>query len=329
MPTLAFDSLEKAGFAGFIFPVSEITVTGGFRDHVHEYPHSPGGAPEKLGRKLYEFKFKCPFTQGLKGYPLLWPETLASLRIIFEGGRSFDLVVPTIGTITAYCTAWTETATPQKNRKGVEAEFTFREDQSEQFLVDKLVTKTVADAKGAVAAYQAALTDQRSRSDQAYAYLVQPDALMLAPIPPEEDALFDEVMSVAASLFAALATAVGFGFAIAELALSLAALCQNLCDNSQTLQDPTRWELLYALQQVWAAAQQVATQAKQTNVRRVEYAVPQTMSIGQVSTAIYGDASHAMELLQMNAIASPFAVPRGTIVKAYVFDQSTAIASAA
>ena len=85
-----FDNLERASFAGYAFPVSDVEVTGGLRDHVHEYPHSPGGAPEKLGRKLYEFSFTSPMLAGFPRYPKLWPETAASLRIVFEGGAVLD-----------------------------------------------------------------------------------------------------------------------------------------------------------------------------------------------------------------------------------------------
>ncbi len=98
----AFDALLRASFLDYPFPVQDIDVKGGLRDHVHEYPHAPGGAPEKLGRKLYEFTFTCPFLTGLRGYPKLWPETLATLRIFFEGQNTGDLVVPTIGTINTF-----------------------------------------------------------------------------------------------------------------------------------------------------------------------------------------------------------------------------------
>jgi hypothetical protein len=87
-----FDQLQAASFAGYIFPWSRIRVSCSLRDHVHIYPHAPGGQPEKLGRNLYEFHFTCPFHQNLivwevrknkklmafldENYPILqdWPE---------------------------------------------------------------------------------------------------------------------------------------------------------------------------------------------------------------------------------------------------------------
>lgn len=329
MPQTPFDNLTKASFAGFVFPVSEVTLTGGLRDHVHEYPHSPGGAPEKLGRKLYEIRMRCPFQQGLRGYPDLFPATLQSLRIIYEGGRSFDLEIPTVGTITAYCTAWVETATPQKNRMGVEVELTFREDQSEQFLVDKLVTATVGNYRGAVFAYNQALADQRARAAEAQAALDQPDFLMLEEIPLEELVLFDQVSTIGAELLDAIGTGLGFGIAIAEIALGLVSLCAEIEATSTALQDVTRFPLLDALQDVWLMAQQVAQQATRVNVRRVDYPVPQVMSISDVSRAIYGSNDHAIDLMAGNAIPNPFAIPAGFVIKAYVFDATTTVASAA
>lgn len=328
MPPAAFDALQKAEFAGFSFPTSEIKASCKMRDHVHVYPHSPGGAPEKLGRDLYEFRFRCPFKQGFKKYPNLWPETLASLRIIFEGGRSFDLVVPTIGTITAYCTSWEEVANPQKDRNGVDVDLVFREDQSEMFLVDKLVTKTVTNYQGAVQAYKTALNDQKGRKANALASLDNPDALMMTGIPVDELSALDEVLEVAEQVLGAVLTGVAFGLAIAELAAGLVALCRQVDAVSIALQDPTRSALVDALHGIWIAAQQIQQQATTTNVKRIDYEVPQLMSVADISRAIWGDSSHAMELLQGNNLPNPFAVKAGTSVKAYVFDNTTTLAAA-
>lgn len=331
MPSLAFDGLQSAEFAGFKYPVSEITVTGGLRDHVHEYPHSPGGAPEKLGRKLYEFRMRCPFQQGLRGFPLCWPETLQSLRIIFEGGGTFDLVVPTVGTIQAYCVSWVETANFQRNRQGVEVELVFREDDSNLFLVTELITQTTANFGGVVANYKQALADQVAGPADAAALLTAPDSLMLVKIPGGELATFNQILSDASAVLSAVDTVLEVGSAVVGLALGLVALCEQADATSSALQDPTRAPFLAAFLAVWAGAQKVAKDAQRLDVTVVEYVVPQPgLGVGAVSTAIYGDASHIIEILTSNQAANdnPFLIPGGTVIKAYRFNNASAVAAA-
>ena len=322
--TQAFDTLPRAAFAGFEFPVSKVRVSCSLRDHVHEYPHTPGGAPEKLGRKLYEFHFESPFFQGMQRYPKLWPETLASLRIIFEGGQSFDLVVPTIGTITAYCTSWEETADPKAGRNGVTASFSFREDQSDLFLVTNLIAQTTAGFQTNNEAYQQALADQQERLADAYAAGVDdPDILLLTGISSSALSTLNQVVTVANQVLDALTAAAGFGFALASLAEDLVSACQT-ADALDLWADPTRFPLLDALHALWLSAQQLATDALSLGIKVVEYTVPQPgLPVGTISTAIYGDASHALEILQTNAIFNPFLVPGGTVIKAYLYAPQT------
>lgn len=320
-----FDDLPRAGFAGFEFPVSHIEVIGGLRDHVHEYPHSPGGAPEKLGRKLYEVHYSCPMYQGSKLYPLLWPETVASLRIIFEGGNSFDLVIPTIGTITAYCTSWREVADTKKARNGVTYDLVFREDDSNLFLVDKLITQTTASFSSSVAAYNAALQDQIDGPDDAEALVDEPDALMLEAPSGNDLQTLQQIGSDASSVLGAVTAALSFGDTIASAALALASLCADADANVAYLNMPTAWPLLYALEALWVQAIQLSQDALQTGFEVIYYTVPAgtTMSVSAISTAIYGDASEAVTIMQTNALENPFAVPGGTVVKAYVAVSTT------
>jgi hypothetical protein len=108
MPSLTAQ-LVQLSFAGIAFPYTEITMDGEMRHYVHEYPHAPGGLPEKLGRKLYAFDISVPFHGNLipPQYKGLWPENLASLVAQFEIGTTADLILPQIGApIRAFCTNW-------------------------------------------------------------------------------------------------------------------------------------------------------------------------------------------------------------------------------
>ncbi len=317
----AFDLLQKAAFAGFIFPTSEIEVVGGLRDHVHEYPHSPGGAPEKLGRKLYEFRLKCPFYQGMKGYPLLWPETLASLRIIHEGGRSFDLVVPTVGTITAYCVSWTERANPRAGRNGVEVDLTYREDQSSLFLVDSLVSQSINGVTAAVPAFKAALADAISTPSALPLILPDPDIDLTSPFPPA-DALALQALYDIGAVLSDILLGIYEAVTVLEVATSLVSACETADATVGSLNQAHNSALLRAFRDLWAAGQSVVSDSLLTQTPVEYFTVPggSVMSISEVSREIYGDNSHAIDLLKSNAIENAFAIRGGTRIKAYRTD---------
>jgi hypothetical protein len=81
------------------------------------------------------------------------------------------------------------------------------------------------------------------------------------------------------------------------------------------------------MQEVWAQATSIAIDANQTGITVIEYVVPAPgQSVTQISTAIYGDASHAVELMQTNPIEDPFLVPAGTVVTAYLIATTSAAA---
>jgi len=93
-----FDQFQPFSFAKIPFPYETYSVTGGIRKHKHEYPHSDGGAVEKLGRELYEIHVSVNFTAGLVKQPyeeLL--NSLAALRSTFEEQTTDALVIPHIG----------------------------------------------------------------------------------------------------------------------------------------------------------------------------------------------------------------------------------------
>ena len=54
------------------------------------------------------------------------------------------------------------------------------------------------------------------------------------------------------------------------------------------------------------------------NVQVIDsFFVPRTMTVSEVSIAIYDDTTHALELLQLNAFDDALAIPPGTIVEHY------------
>lgn len=289
----AFDTLQRAAFANFEFPVSEIEVIGGLREHVHEYPHSPGGSPEKLGRKLYEIRMVAPFHNTFKAWPKLWPETLTGLRNIYELGETHDLVIPTIGTIKAYCFAWPEKATA-KARSGVEATFSFREDQSSEALVDTLIAAKSADIS-AVAAQAVALAEDQELPMDAFDG-IQEFANDIAAIKDQADLQFD------------------------KLDAKLTALEHSVRLVQTTVKDldkPKHHKVLAKLHDIAVACIDLDEDVMKKAVPIVIYVTKTLMSVVDVSIAMYGRSDRGVEVLRLNALENPFEIPRGTALRVY------------
>ncbi len=290
---IAFDSLQRASFDGIEFPVMEMTVSGGIRDHVHEYPHSPGGAPEKLGRKLYTFKITAPFLQGLKKYPKLWPEGATFLRQSFDQEISADLVIPTLGTITAYALNWSE-KTSSHLRSGVMVDMEFREDDSNEYLSGELVTTSQADVASNVT-----------------------NLVLELKLAGMKDDLFTSIQNAANQIIALKDQAERYANVIAAKADGLSRLCQEADEALQPLNNPAMWRVLQSLHNLWASSNELNKDVLNLAQPTQLFTTTATMSVVTVSTILYGDSSQAVNLMRQNALSDPLSIPSGTSLLYY------------
>jgi hypothetical protein len=309
----AFDRIPLASFAGFTFPVREVTVKGSLRYHVHEYLHTPGGSTEDQGRRLYEIKMVCPFHEGFAKWPELWPEKLAALRIYFEGGNAWDLTVPTIGTISARCIQW-EQRMNAKARSGEDCEFVFLEEFVDTFLIQDLITTSTnlptiaADLEVAVPARD-------------ISRLGIPDPQVAANVIANENSIFSRLFTTLDDIQAIQGQSEQYGAVIATKARSGIALCRQI-DDFRTLKDPANWPIVHATQDVELELKKLVKDANGKRRETRAYIVqPQaglnTLSISQVSARLYGDTSRAVELLQLNDLDDALAIPAGTTILYY------------
>ena len=293
---VAFDSLLPASFNGTSFPVQKISVTGGLRNHVHEYPHQPGGSPEKLGRKLYVFKVSAVFANTFPKYlsPPLWPDRLRTLVGLFEAETTAYLTIPTVGTIKAFATDW-DREMSWENLSGEATEITFLEDVSDVVDIDGLFTVATASLQS-----QAAL-------------------LAKVPIIRNDDngdarGLFDKIHDAVNSVLAIKDTADVYSAMLTSKIEAVVSLC-NQADALLAMNDPANTQAIDALHDVWASALKLAQDVTETGSTIATYATPRLMSVAEISAAIFGDASHAVDILQMNPFEDALAVPKATLVK--------------
>lgn len=288
-----FDALQRASFNSSVFPCDEIEIRGGLRDHVHEYPHNPGGAPEKLGRKLYEIDLVCPFHDTFAKYPDLYPATLDALFSLFDAQLTADLVIPTVGTMRAYAVTWKRKAIG-KARSGERVSMLFREDQGADGL-DAFIS-SAGNVKGFVA-----------QSDRFKL------AVKLAPLPvPFFDSLLDAINQVLAL------KDIGDRYTLL-LEAKLLALIDVISqfDRLDLMKDPTMWRVADTMHAIWKSSVDAMNDLSNSKRTFSTYRTPKVMTITEISTALYRDATHGAELLQLNAIEDAFAIPTGTPLRYY------------
>jgi len=287
MPQLA-DSLPRASFSGFEYPITKQSVKGSGRKHVHEYPHSGGGQIEKLGRKLYVIEQHALFLDTFKTYAE--PTGLMrSLVGLFERQLTFPLVVPMVGTIMAVCDDWPREQDFVKIRNGETAKFTFTEDpgdQSAAFLVYN--------------AQQSIATSMASANSLAGGLSLSPFTL----------SLLQQLTGLVAQFSGVVSGLALYGSYLGNQVSGILGIFESL-DSSADMQNSANWPVLDAIYDVVSGVQAYAQSMSLKSGVPMKYSVPHQMSIAQVSTAIFGNTSQAITLLQMNAIDDAFAIPPG------------------
>jgi hypothetical protein len=295
MPT--FSNYQQSAFAGIIFPWKKYSVKCGIRDHVHEYPHTPGGKPEKMGRKLYEVEFSGLAMDSAidPKWRDLWPGKLRELRAIFEQELTKPLVIPTIGTIQAYCVDWGQDADAAL-RNGETFTWRFREDDPELWKLEKLITVGPS-------------------SIQAQAEAIKVTA--------EKHGFLEDI----AEFFAVLEGAVNDVLAVRDTAMMYSSLVESkihyltyLCEEADrtldVFKDPESWPILEALKQLWASSKELAENFTEDAGTLRTYTLPTEMNVSQVSMAVYsGDGTRGTDILSLNPIENAFEIPAGTQIR--------------
>ena len=287
------DRFPALRFAGIAWPYKRIRIKGGLRDHVHEYPHSPGGAPEKLGRKLYEISIEGIFLENLLREELAdLYDRLGQLRAIFEAGRTEDLTLPNIGTIKAYASEWGQELVA-KIRSGEMGDFQFREDQSAAFLANALTQSSPRDFSSKM------------------------DTLFEEAEENGYGSVFDDLQNAVNDVLAVF-DQVDLGASLIEAKIrQVAGMCKELDQRIDIFDDPGNHRILDALHELWTSANDLNADLNQKSARLINYIVPQRMAIGDVAAAVYGDAGRGFDILQLNAIDDAFEIPAGAVLRYY------------
>lgn len=293
----SYKDFQKAQFGPIRFPYTQINIKGSLRHHVHEFPHSAGGKVEKMGRKLYSIRFRIPLhdipgSDLERDFPQLFPNRLANLLALFDREATLDLVIPNLGTMKCVATEWDGTADMAEALSGDTWNVEFLEDDERGSIVGDIPSYGLA-------ALAAAGDDLAAKALAAYG----------AKKPP---GLFQAINDAITVVDGALGTADAYGRLVAAKIEAVADLCGKADREIEALQDPMNHALVEALKNVWANAVDLAENVPGVTTDVSTFRVPSLMSIGQVSTRLFGSADRGVELLQMNAIDDAFAIKPGT-----------------
>ena len=287
-----FEQLKRAGFEGIEFPIESCEVNGSIRDHIHVYPHAAGGQPEKMGRNLYLIKMTSNFHATFKAYPNLWPLGLSKLRKLFESQTTGALVIPTIGTIQAYCRNWSQVL-GNKLSSGEKVTFEFVEDSDTANLVEALIAVRTADLSVRVEAFNAAAAASEITKD------------------PKVGDLFDAIGATANSVLA-VADQFELQGNILKAKVDYLDNLLNQADRLKPMGDPSNLPLIEAMHALWDSVVSVRLNAKKSALDPQVYVTPTTMAMSAVSQTLYGNNEHTVELMQLNGVPDAFAVRAGT-----------------
>ncbi len=296
MPNLT-RKLVQLSFDGISFPYVEITIDGEMRDHVHEYPHSPGGAPEKLGRKLYVFNVTSKFHGDFvpKQYADLWPGNLNKLMALFDAGETKDLVLPQIGTpIRAYCTNWQRTLRSSVT-SGEAVTLKFREDQERLRLIESAIAQK---SRGITNAKLAAESEIRK-------------------LPGSKQNLFDRVMRACSDVLAYKDQFDLYNNLLEAKCGAAINMLRELFATADFIGDPANFTLCDSLHQLLSEVRRVRDDQQSIGISTSLYNVRHLSTLSEVSVQIYGTTARSAELLSLNSINDPLSIPQGTAIRYY------------
>ncbi len=278
--------MRRMSFDGVAFPYQRVSIKGGLRYHIHEYPHVHGGSLEKLGRRLYEIRVATRFdSRSIRDSSVLWPATLDGFCDWFEQGKSRDLFIPWIGTIKACCVNWSRELNIRA-ASGEDVEFEFVEDMDEALRVSSALvfkSNTFNTASGKWATLEREITPRPN--------------------------IFDMINSAVNVVLAAMGTQQMWTRLVIAKIEGLIGLIKLADKTVKELNDPLNHEVLDALLDLWLATQQLGKDVTQQGNLLKQWTTPRIMTVGEAATAIYGSTQRASEIMQLNALEDPYAIP--------------------
>lgn len=295
LPVALFDELQRASFGGVEFPTRDVSVHGGIRHKLHEYPHQPSAKIEKLGRKPYEIEMVVPFHNNLIGWPVLYPGGINSIRQLMEDEKTSDLLIPTIGTLPCVLVDITEKMSA-KVRSGVEVTLKFIEDTLTTGLEVGVTSTAFVDLASQLADFTIA-------------------AEKVTPRPK----LFDGITDLTNSISAIRGEVEMAANDVEGKILQCKALIDTADRTLDVLRKPDEIAapIIEAMRNLWESLDTFERHLQGTGVPLITYVVPRDMTVSDISFDLYQDGTRGAQIMSLNPMRDPFAVRGGTQINVY------------
>lgn len=303
----ALDGLPKLSFNGIAFPAESIILHSQGRQHLHEYPHSPGAAPEKLGRGIWYLTVKTHFQVGVPGYPPdLWPTSMNQLESLYETQTTATLVHPTKGKFNAFIASWRQDYNP-RFRSGERVDIEFLEDQRANFLVQTAQSANSTSLATSQQELNAALSLVQSQLG----------------ISKNDLSVFDAIKATVNAVQALSDTVGMYGGFLQAKSLELINLCSQ-ADQLFSVQSPLAVGILIQLRTIGAAARNISS-SSQSSTKLGKFKTPKTMTIQDVAIRLYGDTTRETDLMTLNAalIPDPGSIAAGVTIQYFLPNQAS------
>lgn len=294
-------TLARASFGEIAFPSTEVSVTGGLRHHIHEYPFSPGGQPEKLGRRLYIVRIEAWFHEltgiAAANYPDLWPAGLKKLRTMLESGETKDLVVPTIGTIRAFATSWTQKFVAANALDGEKVSLEFCEDAEDANLSANEAEFAAASVVDAADKFNAALLKAEFLGAK------------------RKPGLFEQLNDAVGSFVALKDQAEMQAGLLSDKLETIKSLATDVASTFDVSGTTAGIGVDTASRNLWNAANEAQSNLVVPAAETLTFIVPILTTVVDLATTLYGRTDKVADLLRLNAFPDPYRIPAGTTVK--------------
>jgi hypothetical protein len=277
-------------------------LEGAMRDVVHEYPHVPGGDPEKLGRRNAVVRMTVDFAGVYPGQPELgagaWEAgTVEKLLMAFDEGKTGDLVSPLLPrSIKAYCRNWSLKLRGQITSGG-KATFVFAEHSKRDHLFDAV------ERAGKIQAMETRL-----------------DVLHTERLNVLKNNIFDDIDEAINVVLSVRDTVEAYDILIRAKIERLQWLFQEADDTVEELRDPENWAIYNAFLSLWETIVDLGNDITGKSIPLGYYTTPHVMTIHDLSAAIFGDATHTGDLRALNDIPDELEIRAGTRITYYQED---------
>jgi len=297
------DDLFPTQFGDIKFP-SELThLRMQFRNHVHEYPHTPLGKPEKLGAGLIRISVLGQFHTTFSKYPALYPRGMRELFSYAQNGATLAFVHPSAGSFPAFITDWDQ-AKSARVRSGESVEITFLQDPPNFTIAD---ISADSSSQGSV-----------NSSAAAWEFAVANAKLTMQGLSSTTLDLFSGLSALLNEVVGIKDQAKLYGNLYSAKLQGILNLCQQI-DHRIDLQDQRAWPTIDALRTLQGSSVDALNNVQQATQSLLTYTVPFTQPLAQVAVTLFGDASESGGLLSLNGarIIDPMRVPASTPIRYY------------